>query len=196
MSKKNRSLFLDICLFGGVGMLATALVILFFWQWTIHTSAVRAVETVSALRALLPEPQGAVPEERRDNSMPAISLEGTDYIGILEMPAFESSLPVGARWGSSSMYPCRFDGSIYDRTIQIGATNQKGQYDFYREISVGDTLYFTDMTGNRYSYAVADIRYTSHADGITPDSREADLMLFIQNVYAFEYIRIYCNVPG
>ena len=118
------------------------------------------------------------------------------YIGILEMPAFASSLPVGAHWGSSSMYPCRFDGSIYDRTIQIGATTQKGQYDFYREISVGDTLYFTDMTGNRYSYAVADIRYTSHADGITPDSREADLMLFIQNVYAFEYIRIYCNVPG
>jgi hypothetical protein len=61
---------------------------------------------------------------------------------------------------------------------------------------VGDSLYFTDMTGNRYSYVVEDIRYTDHAGAEIPDSREADLVLFIHNVYAFEYIRIYCNVPG
>jgi hypothetical protein len=52
------------------------------------------------------------------------------------------------------------------------------------------------MTGNRYRYVVEDIRYTRHAGEEIPDSREADLMLFIQNVYAFEYIRIYCKVPG
>ena len=52
------------------------------------------------------------------------------------------------------------------------------------------------MTGNRYGYVVADIRYTRHAGEETPDSREADLTLFIQNVYAFEYIQIYCKVPG
>lgn len=196
MSKKKRSLFRDICLFAGVGLLTAALVTLFFWQRGIHTSAERAAEAVAALRTLLPESQGAVPEARRDNSMPVLSLEGEDYIGILEIPAFGSALPVGAYWGNSSRYPCRFSGSVYDRSIRIGATTQAGQYDFYREISVGDTLYFTDMTGNRYSYVVADIRYTRHASEETQDSRDADLTLFIQNVYAFEYIQIYCNVPG
>ena len=196
MSKKKRSLFRDICLFAGVGLLSAARVTLFFWQRGIHTSAERAAEAVAALRTLLPSPQGAVPEARRDNSMPVLSLEGEDYIGILEIPAFGSVLPVGAHWGHSSRYPCRLSGSVYDGSIRIGATTQAGQYDFYRDISVGNALYFTDMTGNRYGYVVVDIRYTRHAGEETPDSREADLTLFLQNVYAFEYIQIYCKVPG
>lgn len=196
MKNQKRSLFRDICLFSGIVLLAAALVTLFFWQWGIRDSAERATEAVAALRTVLPEAQGAVPEARRDNSMPVLSLEGEDYIGILEIPAFGSALPVGARWGNSSRYPCRFSGSVYDRSIRIGATSQAGQYDFYREISVGDVLYFTDMNGNRYSYVVADIRYTSHAGEEIPDSQDADLTLFIQNIYAFEYIWIYCSVPG
>lgn len=196
MKNQKRSLFQNICLLSGAVMMAAALVTLLFWQWNIHASAKAAKEYVHTLRTLIPEPQGAVPEARRDNSMPVLSLEGEDYIGILEFPAFGSALPVGANWGNSSRYPCRFSGSVYDRSIRIGATTQAGQYDFYREISVGDTLYFTDMTGNRYSYVVADIRYTRHASEEIPDSRKADLTLFIQNVFAFEYIQIYCNVPG
>lgn len=196
MKNQKRSIFQNICLLAGAVMMAAALVTLVFWQWNIHASAKAAVEHVHTLRTLIPEPQGAMPEVRRDNSMPVLSLEGEDYIGILEIPAFGSALPVGAHWGHSSRYPCRLTGSVYDGSIRIGATTQAGQYDFYRDISVGDALYFTDMTGNRYGYVVADIRYTRHADEENPDSREADLMLFLQNVYAFEYIQIYCKVPG
>lgn len=196
MKNQKRSLFQNICLLSGAVMMAAALVTLLFWQWNIHASAKAAKEYVHTLRTLIPESQGAVLEARRDNSMPVLSLEGEDYIGILEFPAFGSALPVGANWGNSSRYPCRHSGSVYDRSIRIGATTQAGQYDFYREISVGDTLYFTDMTGNRYSYVVADIRYTRHASEEIPDSRKSDLTLFIQNVYSFEYIQIYCNVPG
>ena len=196
MKNQKRSLFQNICLLSGTVMMAAALVTLLFWQWNIHASAKAAGEYVHTLRALIPEPQGAVPEQRQDNAMAVLSLNGTDFVGILEMPKFDSSLPVGADWGNTSRYPCCFSGSVYDCSIRIGATSQPGQYDFYREISVGDSLYFTDMTGNRYRYVVEDIRYTRHAGEETPDSREADLTLFIQNVYAFEYIQIYCKVPG
>ena len=196
MKNQKRSLFQNICLLTGTVMLASALLTLLLWQWNIPTSAKAAGEYVHTLRTLIPEPQGAVPEQRQDNTMAGLSLNGRDFVGILEMPEFDSSLPVAADWGNISRYPCRFSGSVYDGSIRIGATSQPGQYDFFREISVGDSLYFTDMTGNRYSYTVTDIRYAKHADPETPESREADFMLFIQNVYAFEYIRIYCNVPG
>ena len=196
MKQQKRSLFQNICLWTGALMMAAALVTLLFWQWNIHASAKASGEYVQTLRSLIPEPQGAVPEPRQDNAMAVLSLSGRDFVGILEMPGFDSALPVGADWGSSSRYPCRFSGSVYDRSIRIGATSQPGQYDFFREISVGDSLYFTDMTGNRYSYTVTDIRYTKHADPETFDSRKADLILFIRNVYAFEYIQICCSVPG
>lgn len=46
----------------------------------------------------------------------------------------------------------------------IGATSQKGQYDFYRKISVNDIVVFTDVEGNRYTYTVTNLQYESHAD--------------------------------
>ena len=78
--------------------------------------------------------------------------------------------------------------------MQIGGTSQKGQYDFYRDISVWDSVFFTDMEGNRFSYTVTDIRYEKNADQSTLQRKDASLTLFVKNVYAFEYILIYCDV--
>ena len=174
-------------------MVAAAAVLL-RWQWGIRASQQQVQTYVHTLRTLLPEPQGAVPEERSDNTMPVLSLNGSNFIGILEMPNYASALPVCADWGQVSQYPCCLGGSVYNGSIQIGGTSQKGQYDFYREISVGDTLFFTDMTGNRYAYTVADLRYEKHADQAALQSREAALTLFVKNIYGLEYLVIFCDV--
>ena len=196
MKNRDRNFFQRFCILTGVGLLVAAAVLLFSWQSGIRTSAQQAIDCVQTLRTLMPEPQGALLEERTDNSMPVLSLNGTDYVGILELPAHASSLPVCADWGHSSKQPCRLGGSIYDGTMQIGGTSQKGQYEFYREISVGDSVYFTDMTGNRYTYAVKDIRYEKHANQAELASEDATLVLFIKNIYAFEYVMVFCDVPN
>ena len=194
MKKQTKDLANRLCIALGVGLLAVAAVAVIAWQWGIHDAQQKAESYVQTIRSLIPEPQGAVPEERRDNGMSVLSIDGTGFVGILEMPKFDSALPVGANWGAVSKYPCRLSGSVYDRTIQIGGTTQKGQYDFYREISVGDAVYFTDMEGNRFSYAVTDVRYEKHADQTALHRVDADLTLFIKNIYAFEYIVIFCDV--
>ncbi|MBR5520105.1 MAG: hypothetical protein IKU55_05255 [Clostridia bacterium] len=193
MKKPDRHTFF---LFAGIGLIAVASIALLVWQWRIHAAKQQAEDCVALLRTLIPTPQGTVLEERRDNTMSVLALDGTDFLGILEMPRYASALPVGADWGESSQYPCRFSGSLYDGTLQIGATSQTGQYDFYREISVGDTLYFTDVTGSRYAYTVADLRYEDHADQAALERKEADLTIFIKNVYATEYIILFCNSVG
>ena len=80
--------------------------------------------------------------------------------------------------------------------MQIGATSQKGQYDFYREVSVGDSVFFTDMEGNRFSYTVMDIRYEKHADQAILQREDSALTLFVKNVYALEYIVIFCDTAS
>ena len=193
MKKQNRSLLGRLCIVFGICLLAAAAVTLFAWQSGMRNSARQTAACVQTLRELLPEVQGAIREERTDPSMPVLSLNGTDYVGILELPGHASALPVCAEWGHLYKQPCRFGGSIYDGTMQIGGTSQKGQYAFYRDISVGDAVYFTDMTGNRYAYTVKDIRYGKRTDQAALTQEDAALVLFIKNIYAFEYVMVYCD---
>lgn len=194
MKKQKNALISKICIIAGVCLLAAAMIVLISWQVTIHISKQQARTRVDTIRELIPEPQGAVLGEKSDNTMPILSIEGTDFVGILEMPKFRSTLPVCADWARLFNQPCRFSGNIYDKTMQIGLTSQKGQYDFYRDITVGDTVLFTDMEGNRYTYTVTNLRYEKHINQETLNRENAALTLFVKNVYSFEYIIVYCDV--
>ena len=194
MKKINKPVISKICVLLGAALLFVGILVLVCWQWNINSSIQKSKTYVEALNNLIPEPQGAIPEERRDNSMPVISIDGADFIGIIEIPKYKSELPVGANWGHITNYPCKFSGSVYDGTIQIGATSQKGQYDFYREISVADTVIFTDVEGNRYTYEITNLRYEKHAEQTVLNQEEAALTLFIKNVYDIEYLIVSCNI--
>ncbi len=196
MKKNNKSFVRRICVIVGSCLVIMSVLLPFFWQWRIRTSERNMEYCVEMIRAVIPEPQSAVLEERRDNTMPVLSIDGTDYIGILEIPRYESALPVCGNWGEVSKHPSRLGGSVYDGTLQIGGTSQKGQYDFFREISVEDVVYFTDMEGNRYAYVVTDIHNEKHADQAALRREEAAMTLFIKNTYAFEYIVVFCNTLG
>ena len=194
MKKINKPAIPKICLLVGIALLIIGVLVLICWQLNINSSIQKSKTYVETLHALIPEPQGAVPEERRDNSVPVLSIDGADFVGIIEMPRYGLELPVGANWGYLTKHPCRLSGSIYDGTMQIGATSQKGQYDFYREISVGDSVIFTDVGGNRYTYTVTNLQYESHADQNVLKREESALTIFIKNVYDFEYLIISCDI--
>ena len=183
-----------VCILAGVCLIACALITLLIWQWNINASVKKSQDYVNTLRASIPTPQSTVPEERLNNTMPVLSVAGTDFVGIIEMPSYNSALPVCANWDRALKYPSLFSGSIYNRTLQIGATSQKGQYDFYREISVGDRILFTDTSGNCYALEVTDLRYEKHADQTALSKEDAAMTLFIKNIYAFEYLIVYCDI--
>ena len=193
MKNLDKGLIPKICIWIGICLIVVGSLILISWQCNIHFSEKKAETYLQTLRTLIPYPQGATLEERRDNTMPILSIDGIDFVGILEMPLYESVVPVCADWGHLTKYPCRLSGSAYDRTIQVGATSQKGQYDFYREISVGDSIYFTDVEGNRYTYTITNLRYEKNANQTTLKRAESALTLFIKNVYDFEYLIVSCD---
>lgn len=191
---KNGITIQKICILIGICLLVGAIVTLTLWRWNIHNSEKQVQHYVDILQALIPEPQDAVPEARRDNTMSVLSVDEIDFVGLVALPDYESVLPVCADWGKPSRYPCRLSGSIYDGTMQIGATTQKGQYDFYRELSVGDTVHYIDTEGNRYTFTITSLYSEKHVDQAALQKQKAALTLFVKNIYSFEYLIAFCDM--
>lgn len=185
-----------ICLGVGILLIVLSVVLLIFWQWSIKRSADNISEYVKALDELIFEVRPAVIEARVNNTMPSLGACGKNFIAILELPANNASFPVGAMWDDVNDYPCLFSGSAYDGSLVIGTSNQRGQFDFVKEVDVGNTVYLTDMVGDRFSYEVVDICYSDHADIESLYSESDDLTIFVKNIYAFEYIIIRCTARG
>lgn len=188
--------FRSICLIIGIVLILLSMSLLIFWQSGIKRNAEALSVYVQTLEELIPEVQSAVVEPRVNNAMPSLNVYGNNFIAILELPANDASLPVGALWSVMDAYPCLYTGSAYDGSLIVGTSNQKGQFDFVKEISVGNAVYVTDMTGNQFSYKVTDIQYCDHADNQTLSSDSDDLTIFVKNIYAFEYIIIRCSALG
>ena len=49
------------------------------------------------------------------------------------------------------------------------------------------------MAGNRYAFTVTELHYEEHADQTALQREDAALTLFIKNMYAFEYIVVFCD---
>lgn len=193
MNKLKKISLRTVCLVLGCLLIAGALVAVVWWQVSAKIYADRINGYLDTLTKLMPPSQSAVLESRTDNRMPSAHVDGNDFIGILEFQETGCAFPVGGNWGKSEQFPCRYYGSVYDGSLVIGATNQSGQITFAKELSVGNTIFLTDMTGNRYRYSVTDIVYRDHANNDVLISQSDDLTLFIKNIYAFEYMIVKCN---
>lgn len=160
-------------------------------QVSIGAKGKKAKEYSEILMSVMPEPESRILSERKGKNTPVYSLEGEDFIGVIEFPSFNTVLPVNAKWGDYKKYPCLFGGNLYDGTMALGSINTEGQCFFAKDISVYDKFYFTDMLGNRYSFEVSDIFIRNHAEREMIFSENSDFTLFVKNVFSFEYIIIY-----
>ncbi|MCI7736214.1 MAG: sortase [Clostridiales bacterium] len=91
-----------------------------------------------------------------DMEMPTESVDGQVYIGVVEVPSLELSLPVISEWSYPRLKkaPCRFVGSVYSRDIVICGHNYERHFGRLKELSIGDEVRFTDVEGNVFFYSV------------------------------------------
>ena len=115
-----------------------------------------------------------------DMDMPSATVDGHEYIGMLEVPALGLKLPVMAEWSYANLKlsPCRYDGSAYKNNLVIAAHNYKSHFGGIKNLKVGDFVIFTDALGNVFSYKVLD-KEMLEADDITDMiAGDWDLTLF------------------
>ena len=154
-----------------------------------------AANTIATMRTLMPEIKNAVSGERYDYTMPMLEIGGDNYIGIIEIPLYDTCLPINGVWSKKdvSKHPCRYTGSVYDGSLVIGGSDNKGQFDFMKQISIGDYVFITDTVGNRFSYIVSDIEITNDISAENLCSEEYELTFYARNTYNLKYTVVRCE---
>lgn len=128
-------------------------------------------QSLQVLEAMIGEPKEtilpeALPEEEwpehlrnPEMEMPVQTIDGVDYIGILEIPALGLKLPVISHWSYPALQtaPCRYGGSAYTGDLIIAAHNYATHFGDLKKLRLGDLLTFTDVEGNVFSYQVLEL---------------------------------------
>ena len=96
----------------------------------------------------------AVPE----GEMPVVGIDGYDYIGVIQIPALDLTLPVISEWSYPALQiaPCRYEGSAYDGELVLSGHNYTSHFGRLEELSIGDEIRFIDVAGRTFTYAVQE----------------------------------------
>ena len=110
-------------------------------------------DTLSPLLAMASQPPFV---QYPEMEMPTREIDGQTYIGMVEVPALELSLPVISEWTYPRIKkaPCRYVGSVYSKDMVICGHNYDRHFGRLKELAVGDEVRFTDMDGNVFFYSV------------------------------------------
>ncbi len=89
----------------------------------------------------------------------SLYLDGYDYIGILTIPSLNLELPVMSQWSYAGLKICpgRYSGSLNEDNLVICGHNYDGHFGQLRKLKTGDTVLFTDISGNVYTYEVSEV---------------------------------------
>lgn len=147
--------------------------------------AERAVdEIMPQLHELLEIPALEIPTSGIPNpfdpAMTEVEIDGYYYIGYLSVPSLGLELSVMSEWDYTRLKiaPCRYAGSTKTDDLVIAAHNYARHFGTLTQLSVGDTVLFTDMDNVVSRYEVAELETLEPTAIESMTAGEYDLTLF------------------
>ena len=115
-----------------------------------------------------------------DMPMPAVTVDGRQYIGVLTVPSLSLSLPVMSEWSYDNLKiaPCRYQGSAYKGDLIVAGHNYRKHFSPLKTLPIGAEIQFTDVDGNQFLYQVADLEVLDKMDVEEMETGDWDLTLF------------------
>ena len=126
--KTKRAKTSSILMAVGIALVALSCLLVVFSTVSQNVGSKKAAELASELKALMPDSYNSFPDGRSNTAMPTVDIGGTDFAGIIEIPAYGTSLPICAEWKKAklSVLPCRLSGSMHSLDLIIGAGDSQG----------------------------------------------------------------------
>ena len=152
----------NILIFLGILMILGALGLTGYNLWDANRAREAAEQITDQLIDKIDESvkdeETAAPYVDPNTPMPVEVIDGYEYIGILEIPSEDLSLPVTNEWDYTRLKisPCRFTGSYYSDDLVICAHNYDKHLGRLLNIDLGVDVYFTNVEGLTIHYIVTN----------------------------------------
>ncbi len=183
----------------GVLSLCAAAALAAYNLWDERRAGQQSKQVVNALQEEVEqkEEDSEIPDYVLDPQMdlPSYTLDGTTYIGILDMPTIQLSLPVNNEFTYQNLKasPCRYQGSPYTDDLIVCAHNYRGHFGEIELLHMWDRLTFTDMSGNVFTYEVRALEVIGGTQVEQMIDTEYDLTLFTCTLDGQSRVTIRCE---
>lgn len=183
MKEKNNNKVQMVLMALGILLLLAAVSLVIF---NVSSDRKAKKQTTHILNILL-ENNPTIEKERigisqydSEREMPAVEIETNRYIGILEIPQWNLSLPIMEEWSdeNAKIAPCRYKGSVYQDDMIIAGHNYQSQFGRLRQLPIGAEIKFTDISGTTVRFFVSSIETVLDTQYHEVVSGEWDLTLF------------------
>lgn len=167
-------------IYGGLLLIAAALCLTAYNLWDEKRAGDSAEELLLQYEKLQSASSGLKPEISQDSEIPAVEIDSNLYIGVLEIPSLDISLPVMEEWSYARLKiaPCRYKGSVFQDNMIIAAHNYRFHFGWLHKLETGHEVVFTDAEDNRFTYQVAEVIRLGGNEVEEMESGEWDLTLF------------------
>lgn len=130
-----------------------------------------------------------------DLEMAEVTIDGNAYIGWLDLPTLGVRLPVQSEWSYPGLRvsPCRYAGTVLGEDLVILAHNYSTHFGGLKNLSVGDAVFFTDVHGTTYAYAVAELDVLEPTDVEAVTGSGYPLTLFTCTYGGASRVTAYCT---
>ena len=187
----------NFLIFLGLVMIIGALGLTAYNIWDSNRAEQAANEISIALIEKIKDDDSAmqVPMFDPATPMPTEVIDGIEYIGILEIPGLNLTLPVTKEWDYDLLKNavCRFIGSYYSDDLVICGHNYTKVFSPIKWIDIGEDVYLTTVDGMMIHYTV------TNRETLEPTDVEA----FISNIHNsptstmdWDMTLFTCNIGG
>ena len=116
----------------------------------------------------------------------------------LDFPGYGLTMPVAATWSFPAMEisPCRHTGSVYNDNLVVAGHNYKTEFDVLFHLEAGDTVTFTDVDGNVFTYTVREFASVTPDDSDTVMNSGYALTMYTCNWDTSERVTVFCERTG
>lgn len=129
-----------------------------------------------------------------DLEMPEILIDDVAYIGVLEIPDLQLTLPIASQWdpATARTAPCRYSGSVYSGNMVVAGHNYQKHFGKLPSLPIGSRICFTDAAGNSFLYEILECETVQATDFDGMCIGDWDLTLFTCTVGGHARFAIRC----